>query len=24
LRIKINEKYGFDCVVPLMGQEIEL
>ena len=24
LRIKINEKYGFDCVVPLMGQEFEL
>jgi len=24
LRIKINEKYGFDCIVPLMGQEIEL
>ena len=24
LRIKINEKYGFDCVVPLMGQELEL
>jgi len=24
LRIRINEKYGFDCVVPLMGQEIEL
>jgi metallo-beta-lactamase family protein len=24
LRIKINEKYGFDCTVPLMGQEIEL
>ena len=24
LRIKINEKYGFDCAVPLMGQEIEL
>jgi len=23
LRIKINEKYGFDCAVPLMGQEIE-
>lgn len=24
LRIKINEKYGFECVVPLMGQEFEL
>jgi metallo-beta-lactamase family protein len=24
LRIKINEKYGFECTVPLMGQEIEL
>ena len=24
LRIKVHEKYGFDCVVPLMGQEIEL
>jgi metallo-beta-lactamase family protein len=24
LRIKINEKYGWDCSVPLMGQEIEL
>ena len=24
LRIKINEKYGFDCAVPMMGQEIEL
>ena len=24
LRIKINEKYGFDCAVPLIGQEIEL
>lgn len=24
LRIKINEKYGFDCTVPFMGQEIEL
>jgi metallo-beta-lactamase family protein len=24
LRIKINEKYGFDCAVPLMGQEFEL
>ena len=24
LRIKIQEKYGFDCVVPLMGQEFEL
>lgn len=24
LRIKINEKYGFDCTVPLMGQEVEL
>lgn len=24
LRIKINEKYGFDCVVALMGQEIDL
>jgi len=23
LRIKINEHYGFDCVVPLMGQEFE-
>ena len=24
LRIKINEKYGFDCAVSMMGQEIEL
>ena len=24
LRIKIQEKYGFDCKVPLMGQEFEL
>lgn len=24
LRIKINERYGFDCVVPLMAQEFEL
>lgn len=24
LRIKINEKYGFECVVPLMGQEFDL
>ena len=24
LRLKIIEKYGFDCTVPLMGQEIEL
>ena len=24
LRIKINEKYGFNCVIPLMGQEFEL
>ncbi|QBZ96705.1 MBL fold metallo-hydrolase RNA specificity domain-containing protein [Flavobacterium sangjuense] len=24
LRIKIQEKYGFDCAVPLMGQEFEL
>lgn len=24
LRIKIQEKYGFDCSVPLMGQEVEL
>ncbi|MGG7037097.1 MAG: MBL fold metallo-hydrolase RNA specificity domain-containing protein, partial [Flavobacterium sp.] len=24
LRIKIQETYGFDCVVPLMGQEFEL
>lgn len=24
LRIKIQERYGFDCVVPLMGQEFEL
>ncbi|MFV8321305.1 MBL fold metallo-hydrolase [Flavobacterium sp. LB3P21] len=24
LRIKIYEKYGFDCKVPLMGQEFEL
>ena len=24
LRIKIVEQYGFDCVVPLMGQEYEL
>ena len=24
LRIKIQEKYGFDCSVPMMGQEIEI
>ena len=24
LRIKINEKYGWDCTIPLMGQEFEL
>jgi metallo-beta-lactamase family protein len=24
LRIKIHEKYGFDCIAPLMGQEFEL
>jgi metallo-beta-lactamase family protein len=24
LRIKVHEKYGFDCKVPLMGQEFEL
>lgn len=24
LRIKIQEKYGFDCTIPLMGQEFEL
>lgn len=24
LRIKVQEKYGFDCTVPLMGQEFEL
>lgn len=24
LRIKINEKYGFECAAPLMGQEFEL
>jgi metallo-beta-lactamase family protein len=24
LRIKIYEKYGYDCTVPLMGQEFEL
>ena len=24
LRIKINEKYGYDCTIPLMGQEFEL
>ena len=24
LRIKIQEKYGFDCAVPLMGQDFEL
>jgi len=24
LRIKINERYGFDCGVPLMGQSIEI
>lgn len=24
LRIKINEKYHFDCTVPLMGQEFEI
>jgi len=24
LRIKINEQYGFDCVVPMLGQEFEL
>ncbi len=24
LRIKIQEKFGFDCMIPLMGQEIEI
>ena len=24
LRIKIQEQYGFDCCVPLMGQEFDL
>jgi metallo-beta-lactamase family protein len=24
LRIKVQEKYGYDCKVPLMGQEFEL
>lgn len=24
LRIKINEKYNFDCTIPLMGQEFEI
>ncbi len=24
LRIKIQEKYGYDCAVPLMGQEFEI
>lgn len=24
LRIKIQEKFGFDCSIPLMGQEIEI
>jgi metallo-beta-lactamase family protein len=24
LRIKITEKYHFDCTVPLMGQEFDL
>ncbi|WP_417873567.1 MBL fold metallo-hydrolase RNA specificity domain-containing protein [Xanthomarina gelatinilytica] len=24
LRIKINEKYGYECVIPLMGQEFDL
>ncbi len=24
LRIKIKEQYGYDCVVPLMGQEFEI
>jgi metallo-beta-lactamase family protein len=24
LRVKIQEKYGFDCIVPMMGQEFEL
>lgn len=24
LRIKINEKYGFECLIPLMGQEFEI
>ena len=24
LRIKIYEHYGFECVIPLMGQEFEL
>lgn len=24
LRIKITERYGFDCTIPLMGQEFEL
>jgi len=24
LRIKINEKYKFDCTIPLMGQEFDI
>jgi metallo-beta-lactamase family protein len=24
LRIKITEKYGYNCTIPLMGQEFEL
>jgi metallo-beta-lactamase family protein len=24
LGIKINEKFGFDCVIPLMGQEFDI
>lgn len=24
LRLKIQEKYGYDCIIPLMGQEFEL
>jgi metallo-beta-lactamase family protein len=24
LRIKIQERYGFDCAVPMLGQEVEL
>lgn len=24
LRVKIQERYGFECIVPLMGQEFEL
>jgi metallo-beta-lactamase family protein len=24
LRIKINEKYGFDCTIPIMGQEFDI